>query len=175
MLLNHTGKLQQYIIARKTRSSQAWKKFKTTRQTAKEELRTSQKTYTQGLIGDSLAENTKPFWSYIKSRRRDNSSVPTLKTKSGIPPATDQTKANVLVNQFSSIFTTENRENIPSLPQVYPDMPDINFWTRMNIQIIKQHQSQQSRRPRPRSSLLPQRNSKRIGTNVYPSLSTKLQ
>ena len=56
------------------------------------------------MIGDSLVDNSKPFWSYIKSLRKDNSSVPTLKTKSGIPAATDQTKANALINQLKHQF-----------------------------------------------------------------------
>ena len=56
------------------------------------------------MVGDALSENPKKFWSYIKSLRKDNSSVPTLKNKSGIPAATDHAKANALVNQFSSVF-----------------------------------------------------------------------
>ena len=116
-----------YIRAKKSRSPTVWNKFKIARQKAKEAIRDSHKSYIKDMVGDTLSDNPKQFWSYIKSLRKDNSSVPTLKTKSGIPAATDNAKANALVNQFSSVFTKENLENIPSLPQEYPDMPDITF------------------------------------------------
>ena len=40
---------------------------------------------------------------------------------------TDQEKSNVLVEQFSSVFTRENQDSeLPFLPESeYPDMPDI--------------------------------------------------
>ena len=79
------------------------------------------------MIGDSLSKNPRPFWSYVKSLRQDFNTIPTLKTKSSIPAASDQAKANALVNQFSSVFTKENLDTLPTLPQDYPDMPDISF------------------------------------------------
>ena len=116
-----------YAKAKKTRSPKLWKKFKEYRQKAKEEIRSSHTSYIQDMIGESLQENPKPFWSYIKSLRKDSNSIPTLQTKSGMPAATDQSKAKALVNQFSSVFTKENIDDIPQIPQQYPDMPDITF------------------------------------------------
>ena len=116
-----------YVKAKKTRSPKIWNKFKAQRQIAKDEIRLSHKQYIEDMVGEPLAEDPKPFWSYIKSLRKDTNKIPTLQTKSGIPAATDQGKANALVNQFSSVFTKENLENLPSLPQDFPDMPDITF------------------------------------------------
>ena len=116
-----------YIKAVKTRSPEVWSKFKEFRQKAKEEIRNSHRTYLKDMIGDSLVDNPKPFWSYIKSLRQDTNSIPSLQTKSGIPATTDKEKANALVNQFSSVFTNENLDNVPSLLQEFPDMPEITI------------------------------------------------
>lgn len=116
-----------YAKAKKTRSPKTWSKFKEARQDAKNEIRNSHREYLKGIIGENLAEDPKPFWSYIKSLRKDNTGIPTLRTKNGIPAATDNTKANALVDQFTSVFTQEDLDNLPELPQAFPDMPHITF------------------------------------------------
>ena len=47
-----------------------------------------------------------------KSLRKENQGqdIPTLQTPSGIPAATNISKANTLVNQFTSVFTKEITE-----------------------------------------------------------------
>ena len=116
-----------YFKARKTRSPKYWKRFKEYRQKAKNEIRSSHKTYLQNIIGESIKDNPKPFWSYIKSLWNDTNEIPTLKSPSGIPAASDKSKANTLVNQFSSLFTKENLDTLPQLDNEYPDMPNIEF------------------------------------------------
>ena len=65
--------------------------------------------------------------SYIKSLRKDNQGIPTLQTPTGIPAATDTSKANALVKQFTSVFTSENLETLPQIRSTHPDMPNITF------------------------------------------------
>ena len=74
-----------------------------------------------------LKANPKPFWTYIKSLRKENQGIPTLQTPSGIPAATNISKANTLVNQFTSVFTKEITETLPNLHSVHPEMPKISF------------------------------------------------
>ena len=69
-------------------------------------------------IGNSCKNNPKVFWSHVRNK---------LNTKSGIAPLLenindkksikfdDNEKANILQQQFSSIFTQEPEEEIPSL------------------------------------------------------------
>ena len=38
-------------------------------------------------------------------------------------------KANLLSEQFKSVFTREDFENLPSLPQAFPDISQLNFDT----------------------------------------------
>ena len=116
-----------YVQATKTRCPQAWIKFKELRQSSKNAIRNSHQEYISNMININLQENQKPFWTYIKSLRRDRSSIPTLKVSNKAPAATDQSKANALVEQFSSVFTQEDLHNIPELRQEYPDMDTITF------------------------------------------------
>ena len=53
--------------------------------------------------------------------------LPRKTTNSGIPAATDQTKANSLVNCFFPVFTKKKLEDVSQPPQQYPDIPDITF------------------------------------------------
>jgi hypothetical protein len=116
-----------YIQATKTRSPEKWNSFKEHRQMAKNAIRSSHQDYITNMIGTELQENQKPFWKYIKSLRKDNQNIPTLKVKDMAPAASDQSKANALVDQFSSVFTQEDIQNTPTLTQVFPDMPNITF------------------------------------------------
>ena len=56
----------------------------------------------------------KRFWSYIKSLRCDNSGVAPL-LKDGILQCESSTKANMLNDQFASVFTHENTSELPDL------------------------------------------------------------
>jgi len=48
--------------------------------------------------------NPKRFWSFIKSRGQDASGVPTLKNKDGFLKSDTSSKANILNDQFKSVF-----------------------------------------------------------------------
>ena len=73
------------------------------------------------MIRKDLSETPTLFWQYIKSLRKDTG-IPTLNTPSEIPAASDESKANALVNQFSSVFTklNEDLDNIPDMPHKIP-------------------------------------------------------
>ena len=54
-------------------------------------------------------------------------------------------KANKLSNQFNSVFTKEDLDNIPSLdPSPYPDAPPTVFTLPGITQVTEQCQSQES-------------------------------
>ena len=90
------------------------------RNKAKTLLRKAKRLYEKG-IAAQYKQNPKSFWAYTRSQ---------LKTKSGIAPLLsdpnnkdslvfeDQEKANVLQNQFSSVFTEELDKEVPLLPSL---------------------------------------------------------
>ena len=101
-----------------------WHKFRQIRKQCEDSITTSHKTYLKDMFNE---KDPKPFSTYIRSLRKENQGIPTLQTPSGIPAATNISKANTLVNQFTSVFTKEITETLPSLHSVHPDMPKISF------------------------------------------------
>ena len=70
--------------------------------------------------------NLKRFWSFIKSKKCDNSGVAPLK-RDGVAHSDSQVKANILNDQFSSVFTEEDTSTIPSLGHsTHPDLARIS-------------------------------------------------
>ena len=76
-----------------------------------------------------ILATSKKFWRYIKSLRKDHVGVPALISNGKI--LTDSLeKAEVLNNQFYSVFTDEDLVNTPQIDQLeYPTMPEISFNT----------------------------------------------
>ena len=79
------------------------------------------------MIGESNHNggNLKKFWSFIESKKNDNSGVDPLK-KNGIVHSDSQTKAVILNTQFSSVFMKGGKSNVPNLgTSKYIVLPDI--------------------------------------------------
>ena len=67
-------------------------------------------------LSESLEQtNSKPLWRYIKSKRQDGNGVSPLK-ENGQLHSDSRRKAEILNNQFCSVFTSEDTKNIPKLP-----------------------------------------------------------
>ena len=72
----------------------------------------------------------KRFWSFIKSMKKDNVGISPLKENGeGEAVHDSKKKANLLSEQFESVFTQEDLENLPSLPQAFPSISQLNFDT----------------------------------------------
>ena len=70
--------------------------------------------------------NQKPFWSYIQSLRKNSNTIPSLLAKNNTLATTNQSKADALVDQFTSVFAQEGDDG-PIRPQLFPDMPAIEI------------------------------------------------
>ncbi|XP_072047218.1 uncharacterized protein [Amphiura filiformis] len=73
--------------------------------------------------GDS---NPKRFWSYINSKRCENSGVAPL-IKDGVLQSDSTAKSNMLNNQFASVFTNEEASDLPDLG-ISPHPPVPSFF-----------------------------------------------
>ena len=67
--------------------------------------------------------NNKPFWRYIKSKKSDNTGVSPLK-QDGVLHYDNETKAEILLNQFKSVFTKSDGK-IPKPSKQYPAIDDL--------------------------------------------------
>ena len=76
---------------------------------------------------DDRPGKQKRFLSFIKSLKKDNSGIAPLKDR-GKVHADPLDKANILNHHYESVYTREDKGDIPCLDgQPYPSMPDITM------------------------------------------------
>ena len=86
------------------------------------ETRTTEKTYMEEIVSGDLKQNPKRFYSYIKSKRQE-SGVSSLIDKNGFLQSESTKRAEVLNDQFVSVYTDEDTKSIPHKgPSPYPSM-----------------------------------------------------
>jgi hypothetical protein len=56
------------------------------------------------ILEEMEKNNTKPFWKYVKSRKQENIGVAPLKERGHLINNSKE-KAQILIKQFSSVFT----------------------------------------------------------------------
>ena len=64
------------------------------------------------IVGGMEQNNTKPFWKYVKSRKQENIGVAPLKER-GHFINNSRGKAQILIKQFSPVFTREKVNKMP--------------------------------------------------------------
>ena len=120
-------KKRVYNRAKRYNRRKDWALFRNLRKCVHSQLNKAYRNYINCLLDPEQNKNNKKFWRYVKSKRQDNFGVSTLKGNGKV--ATDQkAKAEMLDNQFSSVFTKENTSNLPDKGRsTFPAMPDINI------------------------------------------------
>ena len=87
-------------------------------------MRRARWSYIYNILNVSLEEkNSKPFWQFIKSQRKDNCGISALKSN-GKLHTDSKTLADLCNKKFQSAFTQEDKSNIPKLPG--PSFPTID-------------------------------------------------
>ena len=107
-------------------------KFRRLRRLIDRKIRKAHSSYIRDVIGASLkTDNTRPFWNFIKSKRREVSGVSPLNVgtcNNIIAGAKD--KAEAPNQQFCSVFTKEKQEGFPDLgPSKVPDISALTITT----------------------------------------------
>lgn len=118
-----------YCKAKQLQTYESWAKSKHFRRAVQLE---SYNDYVSNLL-DSTTKPDHPtlgtrFWSFIRSIKKDNVGISPLKENGkGEAVHDSKKKANLLLEHFKSVFTQEDLENLPSLPQVFPNISQLNF------------------------------------------------
>ena len=108
-------------LFKKAKSTGNWKEYKEHQKHCRKEFRKAENDYINNTINEGLAENnTKPFWRYIKSRKCDNVGVSPLKEK-GQLQSDPKKKAEILLDQFKSVFTTDSSNTMPNVDKQIED------------------------------------------------------
>ena len=109
-------------------------KYKQASHTLQKETRKAYWAYLENIIDYTSEPNTqdrhtkqKRFWSFIKSTGKDSSGISPLRHQ-GIVHSDATSKADILAEHFSSIYTHEQPGPLPDKgPSPYSSMPDINI------------------------------------------------
>ena len=108
-------KHRAYNTHKRTKKDSDWARFTSLRKRVHRELRASYWDYVNNLLDPEIDKSNKKFWRFIKARKQDNTGISTLRENGRI--ITDsQEKAEVLNNQFTSVFTREDTASMPDLP-----------------------------------------------------------
>ena len=93
--------------------SKDWTKNKAFQKEVKRAFQKAETDYVNTSIEKGLSEkNARPFWRYIKSKKQDNTGVSPLLREGQL--ATDsRSKAEILLQQFSSVFTKKMTGPMP--------------------------------------------------------------
>ena len=119
-----------YKAWKKTDSEQYHKKFVKLRSKCQANVRTAHREYTDGIFNleDKEKDRTsvcKRFWSYVTCQRKDNNSVAPLR-KDGVLISDAAGKAEILNDQYTSVFTKEDTTDLPNKPPAdIPPCPPI--------------------------------------------------
>ena len=99
------------------------------KQLKKENQRACRKAYSShvnNLVSDEQTGNPKKLCSFIKSKKCDASGVAPL-TLNGVNYSDSVKKANILYDQFTSVFTKEDLSTVPALKSTdHPSVQPIN-------------------------------------------------
>ena len=114
-------KKRAYQKARKTQSQPDIARFKRLQKETQTQCKTAHDSYVSDLVtGDT--KTSKKLWTFVKGKRCDSSGISPLK-KDGIAYSDPKIKATLLNEQFSSVFTKEDKATAPSLGKSpYPDV-----------------------------------------------------
>ena len=104
-----------------------WCEYKQTKNEINSLLETAHQNYCSNLFNDS-SKSKKRFWSYIKSKRKDNIGIAPLKDGETICTTTEQ-KSCALNEQFQSVFTTKDLSNITQLNYSVHPLQNLEFTT----------------------------------------------
>ena len=81
-----------------------WQKYRNVKKSTNHHLKRSHRHHVNSKLSDALENNnTKPFWSYIKSLRNDNNVVAPIKVEGELHSDPTQ-KATLLSKQFQSVL-----------------------------------------------------------------------
>ena len=117
--------------AKKSRKDKDWKRYKKLQKEVQSSTRRAEKDFLQNVISGNLKQDPKRFFSYVKSRKQDYVGVSSLVDKDGYLLSDTTKRANILNEQFQSVYTKEDTNKMPDKgPSPHPSMSNITFKTK---------------------------------------------
>ena len=116
-------KQRLYNRAKKSGRTKHWDMFHCLKRDTRKALRNAHNKYLTNIFTTSFEENnTNIFWRYVKAQRQDSTGVGPLK-RDGQLHSRSKEKAEILSDQFKSVFTHDDGSVIPQLEgHAYPSI-----------------------------------------------------
>ena len=149
--------------SKKPKDKKRYKQLKTTTRTA---CKKAYNDYVNNIISPDSTANPKRFWGFINSKNKDSTGVAPLKSNDGLTYSDPTSKANILNNQFSSVFNSnEPDHNIkPMGDNSFPDINTINISENGVLKLLQGLQIHKATGP----DGLPARLLKGVGAYIAP-------
>ena len=116
-------KKRAYARAKSINDAEAWKKYQGLKKQQLYECRSAYNNY----VADIAQVDNQKLGRLIKNSRAEQAGIPTLKNNTG-KHTEPRAKADILNQQFASVFSKEDSDTIPDLgTSPYPSMAKINI------------------------------------------------
>ncbi len=93
---------------------ETWAKFRHIKSMVQRKIRQARWDHVNDIVNQEGDKARKGFWRYVKQLKKDNTAIAVLK-KEDVTATTPIEKAELLNNQFSSVFTDEDADFVPQL------------------------------------------------------------
>ena len=114
--------------SKKTGKVADWNRYKELDKDLKKQLREAHNEYLTNIFTGDDDRLSKKAWAYIKSRRKENIGIPPLVDKNGRLCEEAQDKAEILCEQYTSVFTKDDGiVPVPTVPYNLPSMPHLTI------------------------------------------------
>jgi len=115
-----------YNVAKQSNCTLKWQSYKNIKKEVQQKCHAAYQKYISSLCDES-GSVTKWLWSYIKQQQKDNCGISFLK-HNNVLCNDDTTKAQLLNDYFSSVFTSPSTSSLPPLDNLHiPDIADISI------------------------------------------------
>ena len=164
-------KQRAYNHARTSDSPLDWSKYHDLKRQCQRECRQAFNNYISSLIDPNSSKVTKRLWSFIKSRKQDNTGIGPL-IHQGTKFIDSKDKANVLADYFSSVFTCNNTSHLPEVNDIpLPSISPLTVHVEGVAQLLTNIQPHKASGP----DNLPARFLKEVAYEIAPVLSIVFQ
>ena len=107
--------------------AQDWECYKKLQAEVQRSTRKAHRGYMEEVVSQDLKENSKRFWSYVKSKRQEASGVSALLNEDGFLQSDTTVKAEILNKQFQSVYMQQNTNSFPDKsPSPYQPMQNVS-------------------------------------------------
>ena len=121
-------KQRDYRKFKRTNAKRDRDRYRWLQQQVQWETRRANRQYMQDIVSESYTDKPKRVLSYVKSKGQESIGVAPLKNKDGFLQSDNQSKAEILNQQFSSVFTRDDDSSTPLKGNSpYLAMPDIRI------------------------------------------------